>query len=372
MASLVLTSPEIQPACQARQSAAEKTVASDTGAAQVILSFDVEEHYRIEAAAGMAIEPAFKAHCRQRLDSATRWILDELERAEVKATFFVVGEVACDNPTLVRDIHRAGHEVASHGWDHRRVLAMTPEEFRRDLGQNKDALEQVTGAEVVGYRAPTFSITRETAWALDILAEAGFLYDSSIFPVRHDRYGVPGAPRGPFLARGNAQSILELPPATLRILGITTPMGGGGYFRLFPLWLTRWAVRQCVGLGEPGLAMLYFHPWEFDAEQARLPLGRLSAFRTYVGIGRTRQRFGSLLSEGRFARAIDVAKQLDVNLATLQRFELGDATERSSAAGSTEGVSFGTEAVALERGEYEANPSTMLPADVASLQTNAC
>src|SRR5262249_18456479 len=145
---------------------------------------------------------------------------------------------------LVRAIQQAGHEIASHGWDHRRVLAMTPAAFRQDVRQSKDALEQITGEAVLGYRAPTFSIMRATAWALDGLAELGFESDSSIYPVRHDRYGLPTAPRQPFLAHGERHSILELPPATLRFLGINAPMGGGGYFRLFPLLFTRWAIRQ--------------------------------------------------------------------------------------------------------------------------------
>jgi len=174
----------------------------------------------------------------------------------------------------------------------------------------------------VGYRAPTFSIVRETAWALDILAEAGFVYDSSIYPVRHDRYGVPGAPRGPFLARGKQHSILELPPATLRILGVNTPMGGGGYFRLFPLWFTQWALHQTGRYCRPAVAMLYFHPWEFDTEQERLPLGRLSSFRTYVGISRTRNRLQAIVSQHRFQRAIDVAKQLDQLGSALPGFAL--------------------------------------------------
>jgi polysaccharide deacetylase family protein (PEP-CTERM system associated) len=150
----------------------------------------------------------------------------------------------------------------------------------------------------------------QTAWALDVLAEAGLAYDSSIYPVRHDRYGFPAAPRSPFLAKGETQTILELPPVTWRCLGMNAPMGGGGYFRLFPLFLTRWAIRQTLTRTDPPVAMLYFHPWEFDPEQKRLPLGRLSRFRTYVGIGRTRERLIDLLGRYRFARAVDVAGQL--------------------------------------------------------------
>ncbi|HTU19786.1 MAG TPA: DUF3473 domain-containing protein, partial [Gemmataceae bacterium] len=186
----------------------------------------------------------------------------------------------------------------------------------------KDALEQVTGEAVCGYRAPTFSILRETAWALDELAELGLSYDSSIYPVRHDRYGIHAAPRGPFLARGYRHAILELPPATLRLFGVNAPMGGGGYFRLCPLWLTEWAMRQTGRVGASSLATLYFHPWEFDPQQARLPLGLLSRLRTYVGLRRTRGRLASLLARYRFQRAVDMAKKLNHRREDLPCFAL--------------------------------------------------
>ncbi len=293
----------------------------EAASSHIVLSFDVEEHHRIEAAADTAINPELRTHYSERLEPSTRWLLDQLEAAEAKATFFIVGEIARDNPDLVKAIHRAGHEIASHGWDHRRIVAMTPTSFRTDVRQCKDALEQVTGEEVRGYRAPTFSLMRQTAWAVDILVELGYRYDSSIYPVRHDRYGVPEAPRGPFVAHGPEQSILELPPATLRFFGMNAPMGGGGYFRLFPLWLTKWAMRQ-MRSQTPGVAMLYFHPWEFDVAQRRLPLRRLSAFRTYVGLRRTRARFLRLLENRRFMRAWDVAQNLDPVTSDLPQFLL--------------------------------------------------
>jgi polysaccharide deacetylase family protein (PEP-CTERM system associated) len=278
---------------------------------QVVLSFDVEEHDRIEAAAGLDVHPELKGHYRERVGESTRWLLDELARAEVLATFFIVGEIAEHDPGLVRAIAAGGHEVASHGWDHRRVLSMSPSSFREDLRRSKDALEAVTGEAVVGYRAPTFSVMRQTAWAIDVLTELGMVYDSSIYPVRHDRYGVPGAPRGPFRARGECDEILELPPATLRVGGITLPMGGGGYFRLFPLRLTNWAIRQTAATSRPPLAVLYFHPWEFDPNQIRLPLGHVSRFRTYVGLNRTRGRLTRLLGRYEFSRAVDAAEDLN-------------------------------------------------------------
>jgi polysaccharide deacetylase family protein (PEP-CTERM system associated) len=286
------------------------------------MSFDVEEHYRIEAAAGLALDPTLKSHYCDRLEPSTRWLLDQLDQADVKATFFVVGQIARDKPALVRAIHRAGHEIASHGWDHQRVVNFTPATFRNDVRQSREALEDVTGQRVVGYRAPTFSIMRQTAWALDVLAEMEFAYDSSIYPVRHDRYGVNAAPRAPFIARGERHGILELPPATLRLLTLNLPMGGGGYFRLFPLFFMEWAIRQTGRACSPALAMLYFHPWEFDPEQARLPLSWLGRFRTYVGMRRSRERLTSLLSRHRFVRAMDAAKMLDAQFDDLARFNL--------------------------------------------------
>ena len=204
---------------------------------EVILSFDVEEHDRIEAAAGLAFDPARRDHYRSRVAPTTRWLLEQLDRHGIHATFFVVGQLARDEPALVRAIHDAGHEVASHGWDHRRVLSMNPESFREDLRRSRDALEQITGAAVVGYRAPTFSVVRLTAWAIDVLAEEGFLYDSSIYPVRHDRYGVPHAPRTPFLARGHDREILEIPPATLRASASSTSRQVAGATFDYSPWL---------------------------------------------------------------------------------------------------------------------------------------
>jgi polysaccharide deacetylase family protein (PEP-CTERM system associated) len=290
---------------------------------QIVISFDVEEHFRIEAAAGLKLNPGLKAHYCERLEPSTRWLLDELEKTNVKATFFIVGQIGRHHPALIRAIHGAGHEVASHGWDHQRVVNFTPATFREDVRQSKDALEQVTGQAVVGYRAPTFSIMRQTAWALDVLGELDMVYDSSIYPVRHDRYGIPSAPRAPFTAVGETRDILEIPPATLRLLKFNFPMGGGGYFRLFPLFFLEWAIRQAERGCVPPVAMLYFHPWEFDSEQERLPLRWLSRLRTYVGIRRSRGRFTALLSRHRFVRAIDAARRLSQRQDLLPRFAVG-------------------------------------------------
>jgi len=289
----------------------------------VILSFDVEEHHRIEAAAKLTCADDRKRTYADRMEASTRRILAQLADAGAVGTFYVVGEIAVSHPKLVRDIAAAGHEVGSHSWDHRRLNRFTPEQFRDDLKKSVDALEQAAGVVVAGFRAPTFSVMKSTAWAVDVLAESGLRYDSSVFPVRHDRYGVPAAPRTPFLLQGERGSILELPPATYRVMGQNLPVAGGGYFRLFPLSFLRAGVNQLATGPEP-VGMLYFHPWEFDPGQPKLPLGRLSRFRTYVGIGSSAQRLGSLLKRyaGRFRRAIDVAAELEPKRAELPRFTL--------------------------------------------------
>jgi polysaccharide deacetylase family protein (PEP-CTERM system associated) len=258
------------------------------------------------------------------MDESTRWLLDLLARRQVLATFFVVGEIARSHPELIRAMIEGGHEVASHSWDHRRVHHFNPQSFREDVRTSKDALEQASGAAVAGFRAPTFSIMHETSWAIDVLAELGMRYDSSIFPVRHDRYGVPDAPRTPFLVRGTNSELLELPPVTTRLLNMNVPVGGGGYFRLFPRFLLEQGLRQ-LAEAPINASVVYFHPWEFDPSQPRLPLGRVSRFRTYVGINENRDRFDNLLGRHQFGRMIDSVSYLEARLAELPRFALAGA-----------------------------------------------
>ena len=286
-----------------------------------VFSFDIEQHDRIEAAAGYACPEPRKAEYSRRMEASTRWLLDALAEYGAVATFFVVGEIAVAHPTLVRDMAAGGHEVASHGWDHRRVTRFTPATFREDVWKAKDALEQASGQAVVGYRAPTFSVMRETAWAIDVLAEEGMRYDSSVFPVRHDRYGVPEAPRFPYWIRGYHQSLLELPPATLGLRHYNLPAAGGGYFRLFPPGVMRAAIRQAIA-HPAGVPVLYFHPWEFDPRQPKLPLGLLAHFRTYVGIARSKPRLRKLLAQFGSRRMIDAVDELERTKPDLPTFTL--------------------------------------------------
>jgi polysaccharide deacetylase family protein (PEP-CTERM system associated) len=276
----------------------------------IALTFDVEEHDRIEAAAHLDFDPALRAVYSQRMQDTTHWLLDVLGERSIRATFFVVGQIARSHPGLIRRMVEGGHEVASHSWMHRRVSHFTPRSFRDDVRLSKDALEQAGGAGVAGFRAPTFSITRDTLWAVDVLAELGLRYDSSVFPVHHDRYGIPDAPRTPFRIRGQQLELLELPLLTWRLARQNLPVAGGGYFRLFPLAFMERGIKQITSLPQSA-AVLYFHPWEFDAGQPRLPLSRLSRFRTYVGIRRSRARLERLLSRHTFVRMIDLAAALE-------------------------------------------------------------
>lgn len=289
-----------------------------------VASFDVEEHHRIEAASGLTCSTELKAEYTRRVETSTRMLLEKLERFDVKATFYVVGEVALAHPGLIRDMANAGHEIGSHSWDHRRVQCFNPQDFRIDLLKSKDTLEQIIGGPIFGFRAPTFSIVQETGWALDVLAECGFEYDSSIFPVRHDRYGIPNAPRQPFRAIGKNSELLELPLLTYRLAGLNLPVAGGGYFRLFPLAMMRSGLRQAARDTQlPNVAMLYFHPWEFDPDQPRLPLGRLSRYRTYIGMHRTSERLDKLLDEYSFVRAIDASRVIRQLGSELPQFRVG-------------------------------------------------
>ena len=293
-----------------------------TEEAPIILSFDVEEHHRIEAAAGLSCAPRAARGVRAAHGVLHALAARRLAALDIRATFFVVGEIARSHPDLLRALHRAGHEVGSHSWDHPRVHRLTPDEFREDVRKSQEAIEDVTGAAVAGYRALTFSVMRETAWAIDVLAELGLLYDSSIYPVRHDRYGVPDAPRTRSGCGARGRTLLEIPPATLRLGRMNVPVGGGGYFRLLPLFLMERAFAQVRRHCVPAVTMLYFHPWEFDPDQPRLPLGRVSRFRTYVGTKTSRGRLRTLLGRHRFARAVDVAAGIEAGAAELPTFPL--------------------------------------------------
>jgi polysaccharide deacetylase family protein (PEP-CTERM system associated) len=267
---------------------------------------DVEDYYHVLAFAGF-IDPSRWGNFPSRVAASTGKILDLLARASVRATFFVLGWVAERQPELVRAIDAAGHEVGCHSYWHRLIYRQTLEEFRQDLCRSRDVLQDIIARPVTAYRAPCFSITRESLWALDVLVEEGFTTDSSIYPTFHDRYGIPDAPAGPHRIDRPAGSLWELPPPVYRKWGYPLPVGGGGYFRLYPYWLTRHCLRAINAHGRPFVA--YLHPWEVDPEQPRLPAGRLTRFRHYVGLRRTEGRLARLLVDFRLGTVADVVQQ---------------------------------------------------------------
>ncbi|HNX27674.1 MAG TPA: DUF3473 domain-containing protein [Phycisphaerae bacterium] len=267
-----------------------------------IISFDIEEYFQVESAAEAGVAGDDWAGYESRVEREVDVILSILGEAGVCATFFVLGWVGMRHKILIRRIADYGHEIASHGMSHRMINRLKRDEFYAELCDSKRILEDITGRTVKGFRAPTFSIMHSTAWAIDELCRAGYSYDSSIFPVHHDRYGVPDAPRWIHRAMGpGGGEVIEIPPLTLRLLGGNLPAGGGGYFRLFPLWLTSHAIGAAQRGGHA--AMIYLHPWEFDPEQPVLPLGRLAKFRHRVGLGRTAGRLRTLLKRYTFGTA---------------------------------------------------------------------
>ncbi len=247
------------------------------------MTVDVEDYFHVTGFAGL-IRPGDWPSLESRVEANTSKLLEIFAAHKVSATFFVLGWVAERHPSLVQAIQRAGHEVACHGYAHKLVYESSPEEFRSDVRRAKKLLEDMTGTPVYGYRAPSFSIVKSSLWALDILAEEGFQYDSSIFPIRHDRYGVPGAHRFPHQWKvTNGTGLAEFPISTFRVGGVNLPVAGGGYFRLLPYAMTRWAIQR-LNNTERRPAVVYVHPWELDPAQPRVPGPLVGRFRHYVNL----------------------------------------------------------------------------------------
>ena len=230
------------------------------------MSVDVEDYFQASAFEGFIDRDSWD-RLPSRVAGNTERILNMFDDYGVKATFFVLGWVAERHPTLVREIASAGHEVASHGYEHVRVFQQSPREFHADISRTKAVLEDISGQEVVGYRAASYSIDARTLWALKEVQEAGYRYSSSIYPIRHDFYGMPEAPRVPFYPNGD-EALIEVPITTVDILGWRLPCGGGGYFRLLPYGFSRWAIAR-VNKHEARPCVFYFHPWEIDPQQPR-------------------------------------------------------------------------------------------------------
>lgn len=269
------------------------------------LTFDIEEYFQVSGFERV-IPRSRWTDFPSRVAPCTEKILEMLGEAGVRATFFVLGWVARRHPELVRAIDAAGHELGSHGFEHRLVYELSPQEFRADLGESLKVLEDITGKGVVCYRAASFSITPKSLFALEILAEEGIRYDASIYPIRHDRYGMPAAPLGPYRVQTTAGEIWEFPATAVSWWRFRLPVGGGGYLRLYPLFVTRWLLRQAHREGRP--VLVYVHPWELDPQQPRVPgVPWPNRFRHYVNLHSTERKLRDLLghfSWGSLSQAI--------------------------------------------------------------------
>ena len=270
----------------------------DTFSITNALTIDVEDYFQVSAFAPH-IERSDWDSRECRVERNVDRILALLEAADTKATFFTLGWIAERYPVLVRRIVEGGHELASHGYGHERVSDLSEAEFFNDIHSAKALLEDIAGVGVQGYRAPSFSIGAGNLWALDTLQRAGYRYSSSIYPIKHDHYGMPDAPRFSHQIR---DGLIEVPPTTLRMLNRNLPSSGGGYFRLFPYALSRWMLRQ-VNCQDHAPAVFYFHPWEIDGGQPRIQgIGLKTRFRHYVNINRMEPRLGRLLRDFRWGR----------------------------------------------------------------------
>ena len=262
------------------------------------MSVDVEDYFQVSAFDNVVARSTWDT-MESRVSANTERLLALFAEHQVLATFFILAWVAERRPELVRAIRAAGHEVASHGYGHQLIYTQTPSAFRTDVRRAKQMLEDLSGERVIGYRAPSYSITAQSLWALDVLREEGYEYDASIFPIRHDRYGIPSAPRHVHQRQTPAGPLMEVPPSTVRLAGNNLPVAGGGYFRILPYWWTRWGIAR-VNRAERQPVVFYLHPWEIDPEQPRLRASIVSRFRHYRHLERTEPRLRRLLRDFRF------------------------------------------------------------------------
>ena len=271
------------------------------------MSIDVEDYFHVSVFDGIVPRSEWD-RMESRVVANTHRILEIFAEFGVSSTFFVLGWVAERFPTLVQDIVRSGHELASHGFAHRLIYDQTLTAFRSDVRRAKRVLEDAGGVAVYGYRAPSYSITPKSLWALDVLLEEGYEYDSSIFPIRHDRYGIPVSARKPYAIERAGRVLIEIPGSTTRVGPMNLPVAGGGYFRLLPYAWTRWGIAR-LNRQEAHPAIFYLHPWEIDPDQPRLPCGRLSRLRHYRNLENTQERLRALLTDFRFGPIRDVVSQ---------------------------------------------------------------
>ena len=275
-----------------------------------ILSVDVEDYFMVSAFSHLIPFTQWgRYECR--VERNTIRLLELFGRKSTKATFFILGWVAERYPQLIKEIHGRGHEVGSHGYNHRLVYEMTPQEFREDIRKTKHILEDITGKPIVSYRAPSYSITEKSFWALDILMEEGFRFDSSIYPIRHDRYGFPAYSRSTAEERRGDLSLMEVPLSTIRLFGMNIPFGGGGYFRLYPYRFTTWCIDH-LNNSENLPIVAYIHPWEIDCEQPKVRAKCLTRLRHGINIRKNERRLEALLDRYRFGSMAEVVGCMDI------------------------------------------------------------
>ena len=261
---------------------------------QNYLTIDVEDYFQVSAFEDVVASNDWDS-MEHRVFNNTSAILQLLKKYEVKATFFIVGWIAEKHPEVVQAVMADGHEIGCHSYWHRRIYELTPEEFRADTLKAKSVLEKISNRKITSYRAPSYSITKKSLWALDILKELGFTTDSSIFPITHDIYGIPDSPR--FHYKFDTQNIDEYPLSTAVFFGKNLPIAGGGYFRLFPYWFTKFALKK-INNKDRQPFVFYLHPWEIDEKQPRFKQARLlSRFRHYNNLGKTMKRFERLIND---------------------------------------------------------------------------
>ena len=269
------------------------------------LTIDVEDYFQVSAFAPHIKRSEWNTR-ECRIERNVTRILEMLAHDQTKATFFTLGWIAERYPQLIRQIADEGHEIASHGYGHERASDLTEDAFFSDIHRAKVILEDLCGSEVKGYRAPSFSIGAGNLWAFDCLARAGYRYSSSVYPIRHDHYGMPDSPRFAYSVR---PGLVEIPVTTLRALGRNLPSSGGGYFRLLPYALSRWMLNR-VNTGDQQPGIFYFHPWEIDVAQPRIEgIGRKTRFRHYVNISRMEGKLAQLLEDFKWGRMDEVFRR---------------------------------------------------------------
>ncbi len=269
------------------------------------LTVDVEDYYQVSAFESVIRFEDWDRY-ESRVERNTHRILDILDEHKTQATFFVLGWIAEHYPRLVMEIDKRGHEIACHGYSHKLIYKQTESEFREETKRAKGSLEEIIQKPVLGYRAASYSITSQSIWALDILAEEGFLYDSSIFPIWHDRYGIPGTERFPHrLGLKGQLTLAEFPLTTLHMGPFVLPIAGGGYLRLLPVWLVQWAIQR-IHRQEKEPVVIYLHPWELDPGQPRFDASRISRFRHYLNLHKMEEKFTALFSIFRFTTMREV------------------------------------------------------------------